>query len=109
MDREARVRALLGVLLSEEGKDPAALPGGYEAQRKLLRGLLNKRPAVPMPEEVLTALDELLLDELEDKTLTDWRDIPSAPRNERLALWQGDITTLRLPAIVNAANPRLQG
>ena len=109
MDREARVRELLGVLLAEEGKDPAALPGGYETQRKLLRGLLNKRPAVPMPEEDLTALDELLLDELKEKTVTDWRDIPPAPRNDRLALWQGDITTLRIPAIVNAANPRLLG
>ena len=109
MDREARVRELLGVLLAEEGKDPAALPGGYEARRKLLRGLLNKRPAVPMPEEVLAALDGLLLDELGDKTVTDWRDIPPAPRSEKLSLWQGDITTLRIPAIVNAANPRLLG
>lgn len=109
MDRDKRVSELLGFLLAEAGKDPAALPGRYEERRKLLRGLLNKRPAVPMPEEVLTALDELLLDERGDKALTDWRDIPPAPRSEKLALWQGDITTLRIPAIVNAANPRLLG
>lgn len=109
MEQDKTLDFLLHCLLAEEGKDPEALPGPYDARRKLLRGLLNKRPAVPMPEEVLAALDELLLSERRHKAITDWRDLSSAPRNGRLALWQGDITTLRVPAIVNAANPRLLG
>ena len=37
------------------------------------------------------------------------RRCPAAPSDARLALWRGDITTLKVDAIVNAANSGLEG
>ena len=48
-------------------------------------------------------------EEQSKRTLTDVSEIASCDLDERLALWQGDITTLKIDAIVNAANSGLCG
>lgn len=53
-------------------------------------------------EEFLKVQDEYLREENEHKGVTDIVDL--TPVEKDIYLWQGDITTLKCDAIVNAAN-----
>ena len=78
-----------------------------ESQRQLLRGLMNIRAPRRMDAEFLKTQDEYLQAETAAKGITDIDDL--TPAQPRLYLWQGDITTLRCDAIVNAANSGMTG
>lgn len=66
---------------------------------------------IRMPEEVsdefLKVQDEFLTAETLSKDLTGIEDIDDV--DGKIALWQGDIVTLKVDAIVNAANSKLLG
>ena len=83
------------------------IPTDSERQRILLRGLLNVRNPHPVSPEFLETQDTYLWEETAKKGITDIRDLP--PMQPGLYLWQGDITTLKCDAIVNAANSGLTG
>lgn len=78
-----------------------------ERQKILLRGLMNVRNPHPISPEFLEIQDTYLWEETAQKGITDIRDLP--PLQPGLYLWQGDITTLKCDAIVNAANSGLTG
>lgn len=81
-----------------------------EANRwKLLRGLFNVRPPMPASDEFLAVQGELLREMTEEKGVTDWSTLQPCPGEPELYIWQGDITTLRVDAVVNAANSGLLG
>ena len=81
-----------------------------EAQRTLLRGLMNMRSAqLPLGEEFFKLQDELLAGELAARQLTGIDDLRPVTRHPCLRHWHGDITALRVDAIVNAASPDLLG
>lgn len=84
-----------------------AIPRDEAEQRRLLRSLVNVRPPRPAGREFLAAQDDYLREELARKTVVDLADL--TPVEEGVYLWQGDITTLRCDAIVNAANSGLTG
>lgn len=76
-------------------------------QRELLRGLMNIRRPQRISSDFLQVQDEYLKSETVDKGVTDIADLQ--PVQPGLYIWQGDITTLKCDAIVNAANSGLTG
>lgn len=108
MTQEERRIWLINALLDEQGQDKRidATTSTHE-QKRLLRGLLNVRAPKPVDETFLRVQDEYLQAELEQKTITDIADL--TPLEPGIYVWQGDITTLRCDAIVNAANSGMTG
>ena len=83
------------------------IPAEPESQRQLLRGLLNLRAPQHADADFLLMQDAYLQGETAAKVITDIADL--TPIQPGLYLWQGDITTLRCDAIVNAANSGMTG
>ena len=68
---------------------------------------MNVRRAYPIGTKFLQIQDEYLQGETAAKGVTDVADL--TPIQPGLYLWQGDITTLKCDAIVNAANSGMTG
>ena len=83
------------------------IPAESESQRKLLRGLMNIRAPQSANADFLKIQDAYLQGENAAKGITDVADL--TPVQPGLYLWQGDITTLKCDAIVNAANSGMTG
>ena len=82
-------------------------PRDPEGQRQLLRGLMNVRPPQAVDPDFLRVQDAYLQAETAARGITDLADL--TPVQPGLYVWQGDITTLRCDAIVNAANSGMTG
>ena len=95
--------------LLEERSDCAGvqIPSGSEDQRRLLRSLMNVRMPGAIDADFLKIQDEYLQAELRGKGITDIESLTAI--TEDLYLWQGDITTLKCGAVVNAANSQMLG
>ncbi|MBQ8088202.1 MAG: protein-ADP-ribose hydrolase [Clostridia bacterium] len=85
------------------------LPDSEFEQWQMLRSLMNVRPPMAVNDEFLRVQNELLQDMVLSRGVTDAMALEGASIDPRIALWQGDITTLRCDAIVNAANSALLG
>ena len=76
---------------------------------RLLRSLMNVRPPMPISEEFLQIQDTFLRQMTEEKGIVDAAALAASAKDPRLVIWQGDITTLKCDAIVNAANSQMLG
>lgn len=85
------------------------IPTDENEQKRLLRSLMNIRSPRPISDSFLALQDEYLSEEVTEKGITDSILLPVSPLDNRLVLWRGDITTLKIDAIVNAANSALRG
>ena len=108
MNQAQRRLFLIQSLLKEktEYRD-LSIPAEPESQRQLLRGLMNIRAPQRIGTDFLQTQDAYLQDETAAKGITDVNDL--TPIQPGLYLWQGDITTLKCDAIVNAANSGMTG
>ena len=108
MNQSEKRRFLIQSLLKEkpEYRD-LSIPTEPESQRQLLRGLMNIRAPQRIEADFLKMQDEYLQGETAAKGITDIADL--TPIQPGLYLWQGDITTLKCDAIVNAANSGMTG
>ena len=110
MTHEEQRRYLIRELLAEDAQyQSIVIPEDTRGQKDLLRALMNVRPPMPVAEEFLTIQDEYLSAERDMEGVVDGSALPPLRSDERLVLWQGDITTLKADAIVNAANSGMRG
>ena len=108
MNQSERRRYLIQKLLNEQKEySNYSIPEDSQGQKDLLRGLLNVRAPKVLSREFLKIQDEYLKEETEKKGITELDDL--TPVEQGIYLWQGDITTLRCDAIVNAANSGMTG
>jgi O-acetyl-ADP-ribose deacetylase (regulator of RNase III) len=63
----------------------------------------------PGSEAFLKVQDENLSGLIAEQGITDADTLPPTAADPRLVIWKGDITTLQIDAIVNAANSRMEG
>jgi len=108
MTQQDRRIYLINELLKENPSyGNIAVPEGEAEQKRLLRALFNVRDAQPASDGFLKIQDEYLQNELSQKHITDYKEL--TPVENGVYLWQGDITTLKCDAIVNAANSEMRG
>lgn len=108
---QAERRIWLIDYLRRESKDldDLGIPSDEHAQKDMLRSLMNVRPAQPVSDEFLMIQDDYLTWEIEASKPVDVNALTHFGQDERLYLWQGDITGLKCGAIVNSANAQLLG
>ncbi len=110
MNRHEQLLYLIRYLLNENNRFAnTKIPENEEEQKQLLRALFNIRPPMPIADEFLDIQNDYLKSEIESRGIIDSATLSPTKYDNRICLWQGDITTLRVDAIVNAANSALLG
>ncbi len=99
-----RLEYLIDYLLKEDSRySEMKIPEAEQEKRDLFRALRNAREPKPIREEFLRLQDEELLVQLQEKGVVE------LPKEPQFRIWQGDITRLKVAAIVNAANSQMLG
>ena len=103
MNRHDNIGWICRYLLDENPRyRQMAIPESLEERQQLMRSLLNIRMPMPVTQEFLQAQDAELQAQLADKGTVEID-------RQGLVEWQGDITCLKVDAIVNAANSQMLG
>ena len=126
MDRIENIDYCIRYLL-EQNRTQADIPATLPEKQRLLRALMNVTEVEsransfalprcsnvtegniwepqPLSEEFLHAQDAELQAQLQEKGIIDCDNATMLECESKLSLWQGDITRLKVDAIVNAAN-----
>ena len=89
--------------LAEERNEKIKIENLSEEEKKrLFRSLCNIREPKEISQEFLNMQDMYLQEEIQEKGIVE--DIEEFKITDNIYLWKGDITTLKIDAIVNAAN-----
>lgn len=104
---ERRLYLIKALLLEQPNYANTAIPIDQQMQKNLLRSLFNIRMPNSVSNEFIQVQDAYLREEIKQKGITDFKEL--LPLRDGIYLWQGDITTLRCDAIVNAANAEMLG
>ena len=98
-----RLDFLINYLIKEDPQySEMEIPETEQEKRDLFRALRNVREPNPIGEVFLRLQDEELQAQLQEKGVVELPDVP-------MQIWQGDITRLKVDAIVNAANSQMLG
>lgn len=110
MKQDERRKYLIDYLLKEDKRFiRQKMPSDAQRQRDLLRSLMNVRMPMAVSEKFLKIQDEYLKERNRERGITDIADLQPVKADDRLFIWQGDITTLKCDAIVNACNSQMLG
>ena len=108
-----RLDFLIDYLIKEDPQySEMEIPTTEQGKRDLFRALRNMREPKPVSEEFLRLQDEELQAQLQEKGIVEWDAVKQFSifnSQFSISLWQGDITRLRVDAIVNAANAQMLG
>ncbi len=108
MNQSERRQFLIRELLNEDEEyKKIQIPSRTVEQKQLLRGLMNVRSPRRISPEFLKIQDAYLQEETAEKGIVDVADLPEIRKG--ISVWQGDITSLKCDAIVNAANSGMTG
>ena len=109
--KERRIFLIEYLLKENPNYRDVQLPDDEDGQKNLLRSLMNVRPPQHTSEEFLRIQDNYLQEAIRQRGITDLADLkPVTGRGNRdWYVWRGDITTLKVDAIVNAANSGMTG
>lgn len=103
MKQTERLSYLVDYLIREENI-AIDIPKTHDELFNLYRSLVNIREAKPISQEFLSIQDDMLKEESIHKGIVSFDN-----QEERIILWKGDITRLKVDAIVNAANNQMEG
>ena len=108
MTQDKKRQYLITELLKERPEyADISVPKDETEQKKVLRALFNIRLPLPISDDFLKVQNEYLQEEIVQKGITSIDDLE--PIKPDIYLWQGDITTLKCDAVVNAANSQMLG
>ena len=108
MTQNERREYLIKYLLKESNQYAnMEVPAAKDEKKQLLRALFNVRMPKEASEKFIRIQDEYLIEENKEKGITDYKDL--MPIKDGIYLWQGDISSLKVGAIVNAANSQMLG
>lgn len=111
MDQEVRLEYLIDYLMCENGSTSMEIEAikkdTFEEKLERFRGLCNVREPKPIDSEFIEVQDAFLTQWNNERPLTTISDLTAV--RPQLYIWQGDITSLIVDAIVNAANSRFIG
>ena len=99
---QRRVYLIQYLLNEQEEYKGIQIPDTVLEQKKLLRALMNVRFAKKCSCEFYEIQDAYLQKEIKEKGI-------HTISKSGISIWQGDITTLKVDAIVNAANSQMTG
>lgn len=101
MDRLERLKIIIKYLMDDEHVS-YQIPSSLEERQRMMRALMNVWEPNAIGNEFRKMQDAELQMQRADKGVVE-------VNNEGLILWQGDITRLKVDAIVNAANAQALG
>lgn len=104
---ERRVYLIKKLLAEYPEYENVEIPKSEREQKAILRSLFNIRLPHKISKQFLSVQDDYLQEENKLKGITELESLKSVEDN--IYLWQGDITTLKCDAIVNAANNGMTG
>lgn len=108
MTQNERREWLIDYLLQEH-KKLLPIPKDKQGEENLLRSLMNIRMPMPISDDFLRIQDEYLQERNKERGIIDLKELTPLASNSRLYILQGDITTLKCDAIVNACNSQMLG
>ena len=113
MDRLENLKNIIMYLMADEHVSHQ-IPASLEERQRMMRALMNVWKPRPISEDFLKMQDAELQMQREDKGMVKLDAVAAANSklsslNSQLCLWQGDITRLKVDAIVNAANAQALG
>ncbi len=109
LEQIQQLNTMLLAEMPEYQSQTEGFPAGLPSQRRLLRSLMNVRPPMPLKREFLAMQDDLLSAERDSKGVVDGTALPAVNSHPRIAVWKGDITRLKVDAIMDADNSALLG